>query len=183
MKDAAVKEIEIPEGIDVNISGQAITAKHAGKEISRRFQIHSISLEKQGNKVIVKCKMPGKSANKFANTVVSHIKNIFTGLISGYEYRLQAVYSHFPMNISIKGDQVEIKNILGAKNPKKARIMPGCEVSVKEKEITVKGNNKEAVGQTAANIERTTRNTDRDQRRFQDGVYLVERKLANPGKR
>lgn len=178
MKLAFVKEIEIPEGIDVDVSGQAITAKCQGKEISRRFQIHGISMEKQGGKVLVRCSKPGKSAKKFANTVVSHIKNIFIGIASGYEYRLQAVYSHFPMNISVKGGHVEIKNILGAKSPKKARILPGCEVSVKDKEITVRGSSKEAVGQTAANIERITRNTERDQRRFQDGIYLVERKIA-----
>jgi large subunit ribosomal protein L6 len=79
------------------------------------------------------------------------------------------------MNISVKGDVVEIVNFLGEKKPRKSKILPGCEVQVKGKDIIVKGVNKEAVGQTAGNLERTVRTTNRDRRRFQDGIYIVKK--------
>ncbi|MGB1098957.1 MAG: 50S ribosomal protein L6, partial [Poseidonia sp.] len=42
-------------------------------------------------------------------------------------------------------------------------------------EVTVSGIDKEAVGQTAANIERCTTVKKRDRRVFQDGIYLLNK--------
>lgn len=178
MLEAHAKEIEIPQGVEVETSGRGITARLAGKELSRHFPIHGITIEKSGGRVIVGSGGSGKRAKKFVNTVSAHIRNIFDGLTKGYRYRLRLVYSHFPMSVSVKGEFVEVTNILGAKSPKKARIMAGAGVEVKDKDIIVTGTDKEVVGQTAANIERITRSTKRDTRRFQDGIYLVEKGAA-----
>ncbi len=40
--------------------------------------------------------------------------------------------------------------------------------------MTLFGHDVEIVGQSAANIERTTRIRDYDPRVFQDGIYLIE---------
>jgi large subunit ribosomal protein L6 len=42
-------------------------------------------------------------------------------------------------------------------------------------EVTVTGIDKESVGQTAANIERSTTVKNRDRRVFQDGIYLIHK--------
>ncbi len=41
--------------------------------------------------------------------------------------------------------------------------------------VTIEGNDREAVGQTAANLERATVVKGRDIRVFQDGIYLVSK--------
>jgi large subunit ribosomal protein L6 len=48
-------------------------------------------------------------------------------------------------------------------------------VEAKGDNITVKGMDKEKVGQTVANIERATSVSRRDIRVFQDGIYRISR--------
>ncbi len=111
-----------------------------------------------------------------ARTFKAHIANMLKGVTEGFTYKLKVVYSHFPMTIKVQGDEVVIENFLGEKNPRRARILPGVNVKVMGgQEIIVEGIDKEAVGQTAANIEQATRITKWDRRVFQDGVYIVEK--------
>lgn len=108
-------------------------------------------------------------------TFKAHINNMIKGVTEGFKYRLKVVYSHFPMTVKVQGDEVVIENFLGEKNPRRAKILPGVTVKVKGSEIEVEGIDKEAVGQTAANIEQATRITKWDRRVFQDGIYIVEK--------
>jgi large subunit ribosomal protein L6 len=72
---------------------------------------------------------------------------------------------------------VVIENFLGEKSPRKTPVRGDTEVQVDGEELTLTGPDKEAVGQTAADIEQLTRVTDKDTRVFQDGVYIT----AKPG--
>ena len=44
------------------------------------------------------------------------------GVDSGFEYRLQAVYSHFPMTIKVQGNQLTVTNLFGEKVPRVAKL-------------------------------------------------------------
>ena len=90
---------------------------------------------------------------------------------------MQVVFSHFPINVSAKGKEIEINNFTGEKKPRKAEIVGNTKVEIKGKEIILKGINKEEIGQTAANLEKATKIKNRDQRVFQDGIYLTEKKV------
>uniref|UniRef100_A0A5B6YXX6 Putative 60S ribosomal protein L9-like n=1 Tax=Davidia involucrata TaxID=16924 RepID=A0A5B6YXX6_DAVIN len=48
-------------------------------------------------------------------TVLSHVENLINGVIKGYRYKMQFVYTHFPINAGIC-------NYLGEKNVRKAEI-------------------------------------------------------------
>ncbi len=61
------------------------------------------------------------------------------------------------------------------RKPRVAEIVGDTEVKINGEEIEVTGPDKEAVGQTSANIEQATHSGNRDPRVFQDGVYIVER--------
>ena len=68
------------------------------------------------------------------------------------------------------------KYLWGARQPlpRRAAILSGVDVRVENKtDVIVSGIDKEAVGQTAANIERCTTVKNRDRRVFQDGIYRV----------
>jgi len=89
---------------------------------------------------------------------------------------LKALYSHFPMTLSVKGNEFVVNNYFGERVPRSAAIINGVNVKVQNKtEVVVSGIDKEAVGQTAANIERSTTVKKRDRRVFQDGIYLIEK--------
>ena len=79
------------------------------------------------------------------------------------------------MNVTVDSSNVMIKNFLGEKVPRKARILDGVKVQVQGDIILVNGLDKEKVGQTAATIEQTTRITNKDRRIFQDGCYIISK--------
>jgi len=98
------------------------------------------------------------------------------GVTDGFTYTLKALYSHFPMTLAVKGNQLIVNNYFGERVPRTAAILSGVDVKVQNKtEVVVSGIDKEAVGQTAANIERSTTVKKRDRRVFQDGIYLIEK--------
>ena len=49
------------------------------------------------------------------------------------------------------------------------------EIKLNGDEIIVKGIDKETVGNIAGRIEQLTRITDRDRRKFQDGIFIIEK--------
>ena len=95
------------------------------------------------------------------------------GVTTGYAIKLTTVYSHFPITVEVKGSEVHIKNFLGEKSDRIAKIQGATKVTASKQDLTVTGMDKEDVGQTAANIHQATRIVGRDNRRFQDGIYLV----------
>ena len=98
------------------------------------------------------------------------------GVTDGFTYTLKALYSHFPMTLAVQGNKLIVNNYFGERVPRSANILAGVDVKVQNKtEVVVTGIDKEAVGQTAANIERSTTVKKRDRRVFQDGIYLIEK--------
>lgn len=175
MENLIEKVVAIPAGLQVEVADGVVKVSGSSEQLERKYDRKKVKVEKTEESVKVSYISKGKTAKKYANTIAAHIRNMMVGLTQGYLYKLQAVHSHFPMSIAVKGNLVEVNNFLGAKNPKRAKIVQGVNVEVKDKDITVTGFDKEAVGQTASNLEKATRVKGRDIRRFQDGIYLIEK--------
>jgi len=167
--------VPVPEGYSVAMEGNSVSIKANGKEAVRRFKSRVISLRQEGKEIVVEGRPASRKVYAVMNTVAGHLKNMINGLKAEYVYRMVVVYSHFPMNVAVKGNIVEINNFVGEKKARSARIVPGATVSAKGKEIMVKSHNKEAAGQTAANIERATRVKGKDKRIYQDGIFITEK--------
>lgn len=114
-------------------------------------------------------------------TVCSHIENMIVGVTRGFVYKMRFVYSHFPINVSISGDTVEIRNFLGERRVRKIKLMPGVKYSrsdnVKD-EIELSGIDIAAVSLSAANIQQSTNIRHKDLRKFLDGIYVSEKGAA-----
>ena len=82
------------------------------------------------------------------------------------------------MNISIANNTLIIKNFLGEKIPREAKILPGVEVKIDGDLIKLKGIDIEATGQTASNIEQACRITNKDRRVFMDGIWMTNKAKA-----
>lgn len=170
------REIEIPEGVDIAIDGFKVTVKGPKGQISRRLYYPYTEIKKQDSSIIVNSARGRKQQKAMIGTLEAHIKNMIIGVTKGYEYRMKAVYSHFPIQIKTSPGEVAINNFLGERRARMAKIMEGVNVQIDKDEVVITGINKENVGQTMANIEQATRVHGFDVRVFQDGVYLVEKK-------
>ncbi len=175
IKESIKERIVLPEGIGVEVEGNRVTMKASGKENSKIFKVKGISFKKIEKGLEMEAVPATRKMNARLKTVVGHLRNMVAGLEKEFEYKLAIVFSHFPISVSVKGNVVEINNFAGEKKPRTAKILPGVKVEAKGKEIFVKGADKEAVGQTAANLEKATKVSGRDRRIFQDGIFIVSK--------
>jgi large subunit ribosomal protein L6 len=171
-----LREIEVPEGVTVTLSGATLTAKGQKGQIAREFRYPGIALKVDGGKVFVETKKDDKQTKATVGTYASHVKNMVKGVSEGYEYHMKVVYAHFPIQVKVEGkDTVTIGNFLGERKARSASIQGATKVVVAGAEVVVSGSNKEDVGQTAANIEQACKIRKRDPRVFQDGIYITRK--------
>ena len=167
--------MKIPEQTNVTVEGDKVVVKgSAAITLEKKFNPRMLGVTVEGSEVTVKPLVKKtKRVSAMAGALESHLKNMFKGCRESYEKKLSLVYAHFPVSVEVKGADVVIKNFLGEKTPRHAKVRGSAKVAVKGQEITVTGNNKEDVGQTASNIIKATRITKRDIRVFQDGIYYA----------
>lgn len=167
------QEIEIPEGVSVQINGPQVVVKGPNGQLSRRLSHPRVKIRKTDSKVLVNCEFPRVKEKALVGTFTAHIRNMVYGAESDFEYHMKIVYSHFPMKVNVRGNKFVIENFMGERSPRNANIVEGVKVAVKGSDVTITGPDIEAVGQTAANIEKATHIRGYDPRVFQDGIYIV----------
>ena len=168
--------MKIPEGIAIEIVGNVIRVKGRGGELEKKFNplLLGVKIGSDGELTVSFKRKENRALRAAKNAMEAHVRNMIAGVTKGFEKKLEVVFAHFPVSIDVKGKDVFIKNFLGEKVARKARIAGDAQVVVAGNSITIKGRNKEDVGQTANNIVRATKIRERDIRVFQDGVYYSE---------
>ncbi|MCI4353171.1 MAG: 50S ribosomal protein L6 [Thermoplasmata archaeon] len=170
-------QIALPEGVHARLENETLTVQGPHGEIHRAFPVGALRFNVQGPTVTLTLLVGSerKKARSLLNTWERHIANMAQGVVSGFEARMKVVAAHFPMKVAVKEHSLVIENFLGEKYPRTASILPGVEAKVDGEFVILTGTDIERVGQSAANIERTTKIRDYDPRVFQDGIYIVER--------
>ena len=169
------KEIEIPEGVEVNLGDRNLVVKKGSNEVKRNLYYPTVEINIEGKKIVLNPKKFSKREKKIINTYTSHINGMLKGVIEPFVYKVKVCSSHFPMNVSIKDNKIIIKNFFGEKIPREAAIVEGAQLKIEGDVIVITSPDKEAAGQTAANCERATKITNRDRRIFQDGLWIIEK--------
>lgn len=171
--------IVLAEGVTASVAENVITLAKESETICREFVHPRVSATITSESIEVFCDLPRRKDRALAGTWAAHLRNMNRGLSEGFEYRLKAVYSHFPMTLKVEGDTLTITNLFGERVPRRAALpWSPADVTVKienRTEVIVTGADREKVGQTSANIERACRIRRRDRRVFQDGVYIVSK--------
>ena len=111
-------------------------------------------------------------------TAISHIDNMFVGVIQGFNYKMRFVYSHFPINVTLAGKNVEIRNFLGEKRVRKIELPEGVEFvrsADTKDQIEFNGNDITVVSLICARIQQATNIRHKDIRKFLDGIYVSEK--------
>ena len=160
--------IAIPDGVNLQVSGNELIAKGPAGEVRKSF------------KSVVKIKIENKSVQidapekELTNTVEALITNMCNGAKIGFKKHFKLIYAHFPITIEVKGKDVTVKNFLGEKQPRKTVLIGNTKIESKGQNVTVSGPDKEAVGQTVANMRTAMKIKEKDGRIFQDGIYEIE---------
>jgi large subunit ribosomal protein L6 len=161
--------------VTVRIEGNLVKVQGPKGMLMRDMYYPKVSLAIADKEMTITTESQRKKILAVCGTFAAHLQNMCTGVTKGYQYRMKVVYSHFPIQLKIAGDRIEVGNFLGEKRSRFARIEKDVKVALGADEVTITGIDKESVGKTAANIEHATRIRERDPRVFQDGVYTVER--------
>ena len=177
--DQIIHLMPLVEGVSATVDEATLSLTGPNGATSREFSHTKVNVSLDGDNIVVQCELPRRKEKAICGTWKAHINNMMTGVTDGFEYRLKAVYSHFPMTLTVNGSSFEIKNLFGEKVPRVADLKwTPTEVQVKvenKSDVIVSGVDREKVGQTAAIIERSCKIRHRDRRIFQDGVYIVSK--------
>ncbi|MFC1690959.1 50S ribosomal protein L6 [Nanoarchaeota archaeon] len=176
-KQRVIKQsILLTEGVKAEITNGLIKITGEKGNLERDFTIPNIKVTQEENNVVVTSSTNAtQREKKMIGTIKSHIQNMISGVSEGHVYKLKICSGHFPMNVSVSGSKLEIKNFIGEADSRRLDIKQGADVKVEGDIITVESLNKETAGQVAADIERLTKRPGFDTRIFQDGIYIIEK--------
>jgi large subunit ribosomal protein L6 len=169
--------ISIPEKVRFSVRAGRIEAEGPLGKTQRPFPNDALEVTSEKGTIRLTLKIPPhrKQSRALLHTWAAHVRNLAGGLTQGVEARMKVVAAHFPMKVQAKGETLVIENFLGEKQPRVATLRAGTSAAVEGDIVILSGNDLEQVGQSAANVERTTHIREYDPRVFQDGIYLIER--------
>jgi large subunit ribosomal protein L6 len=141
------KPIDIPAGIDVKVEGTEVVVSK-GKDVKRLDTHGRVEIELKDNQIVFHRKGDDKASSAFWGTYRSLTHNMILGLTQGFEKKLEI--NGVGYRAAVKGKTLELQ--LGFSHPVVYPIPEGIDVSVEKNIITIKGTDKQKVGQVAAEI-------------------------------
>jgi len=170
------RAIKIPDGVDASVKDGLVSVRGPLGSLSRDFRHAGVSISKGNDEISVAIGRTGKKAESILGTITKHIENMMLGTTKGFQCKLMIVYSHFPITLKVDGNKILIRNFIGERAPREAKLEgKDIKVTIDGEDVTIQGVDIERVMQTAANMETATRIIAKDQRVFLDGVYIVEK--------
>lgn len=166
-------EIQIPEDVTAETDRFDLVVSGPEGEVRKRLWYPDVSVSVDDGAVVIESDREDAKVVAIIGTFESHVRNMFVGVTDGWEYEMEVHYAHFPMQVNVEGDEVVIENFLGERAPRRTSIHGNTSVQVDGETVILSGPDKEAVGQTAADIEQLTTVPGKDTRVFQDGVYIT----------
>merc|ERR1712037_387362 len=165
--------LDVPDTVEVTVNCRVVTVKGPRGELSKSFKHQRVDLQliegEEGKQILVE-KWFGKTKQLASlRTIISHINNMFGGVLQGYRYKMRSVYAHFPINCTIEKapHRIEIRNFLVEKRPRIVNILEGNDIENVSRSCTLI--------YTACLVKK------KDIRKFLDGMYVSEKGLIQDG--
>lgn len=148
MSRIANNPIELPKGVEVNISGSTVQVK--GSKGQMAHDVHAlVSVSQEENVLKFAAKANSKSARALAGTTRALVQNMVTGVSAGFEKKLTIIGVGY--RAAVQNQKLNLT--LGYSHPVDFDIPEGVTIETpSQTEIVVKGIDKQKVGQVAANI-------------------------------
>lgn len=139
--------VVIPSGIEVNTDGPVIVFKKGNTEKFLDTKEY-VNFKVEGNELVFAPKGDDRQSHAYWGTFRSLANNIVIGLTEGYEKKLEI--NGVGYRAAVKGNVLELQ--LGFSHPINYAFPKGITVTVDKNLITIKGDDKQVVGQIAAEI-------------------------------
>lgn len=139
--------IEIPSGTTVEVQDGSIVVTGKGTTLKKKLH-ESVSIEVNGSEVKVIPANDALETQALWGTFASHVKNMVAGVNAPFEKKL--VVEGVGFRADLQGKDLVLN--LGFSHPIKMSVPEGLDVVVEKNVITVKGPDKETVGQFSATV-------------------------------
>lgn len=140
--------VPVPANVEVNLSASEVSIKGPLGTL-RRSLVADVSIERDGNNLLVKTTNDSKHANAMSGTMRALLANMVHGVTNGFEKKLTLV------GVGYRAQAAgEILNLtLGFSHPVAHKMPEGVKAETpSQTEVLVKGIDKQQVGQVAAEI-------------------------------
>ncbi|AYO42905.1 60S ribosomal protein L9 [Malassezia restricta CBS 7877] len=177
-------DLEIPANVTVELESRIVKVKGPRGELQKNLRHMAMDLRlvksPKGTKLKFVVWHAGRKHLACLRTAKAAVANMIKGVTLGFQYKMRAVYAHFPINLILAGDSksVEIRNFLGEKRVRRVEMADG--VTIKDDknqkdQVLVEGNDIDAVSQSAAMLHGVTLVRNKDIRKFLDGIYCTDK--------
>ncbi len=148
MSRVGLVPIPVPDGVDVSIEGNLVKVKGPKGEL-RRHVHRDMNVSLEDGKVIVRRPSENRLHKSLHGLTRTLIANMVEGVTKGYQKNLELVGTGY--RARKEGNKLVLT--VGYSHPVEIQPPDGIEIQVPNPTtITVKGNDKELVGQVAAKI-------------------------------
>ena len=170
--------IDIPAGVTVTIDGQAVAVKGPKGELALVIAA-PIEAKVEENQVLVSRPDDERSSRSLHGLTRTLIANQIIGVTEGYSKGLEIVGTGY--RVAQKGSSIEFA--LGFSHPVTVEPPVGITLTVEgNNKITVAGIDKQAVGETAANIRKIKKPEPYKGKGIRYAGEVVRRKAGKSGK-
>jgi len=147
MSRVGKKPVTVPSGIEVSLDGTCLVAKKGNLE--KRLETYGrVNVNIDGSDVVFERAGEDKQSAAYWGTYRALFNNIIVGLNEGYSKALEI--NGVGYRAAVQGNVLTLQ--LGYSHPIDFPIPEGLEITVDKNVVTVKGTDKQAVGQAAAEI-------------------------------
>ncbi|EAH8300069.1 50S ribosomal protein L6 [Campylobacter fetus] len=139
--------ISIPNGLDVSLKGSVLVFKKGNntKELDTKG---NVNIEVKDGNIIFTSKGDDRQSRAYWGTYRALANNVVVGLTTGFTKQLEI--NGVGYKAAAKGKVLEL--VLGFSHPINYELPEGIEISVEKNIITIKGSDKQVVGQVAAEV-------------------------------
>ena len=141
------KPISIPSGVEVKIDGSSLKFKKSNNEKELDLKGH-VDVKIEDGKIEFSPKGEDRQSRAYWGTYRALANNIVLGLTEGFSKQLEI--NGVGYRAAMKGKVLELN--LGFSHPINFESPKGIEISVDKNVVTIKGDDKQQVGQVAAEI-------------------------------
>jgi len=140
--------IKIPQGVEVKLQGSLMTVKGPKGALTREL-MKGIVVVIEGGEITVSLAEEMSHASNFHGLYWALIDNMVTGVVKGFEKKLEMIGVGF--RAAVQGKLLDLQ--IGLSHPTKIAIPEGIQVNIEKSTLlSITGLDKQKVGQFAADI-------------------------------